>query len=53
MNAGSSKTMLPTNYSLTNHVNNMNIYKQDLALNDAPGLTCHKIQPSHRESHMS
>ena len=39
------KIMLPTNYSLINHIH-MYMYKHDLALNDPQGLICHKTQPN-------
>ena len=34
--------MLPTNYLFTNHMFNIYMYKQDLALNNQQGLICYK-----------
>ena len=30
----------------TNHIYLVNMYKEDLALNNLQGLICHKIQPN-------
>ena len=38
--------MLLINYSLTNHIYSMYMYKLDLPLNKLQGLICHKTQPT-------
>ena len=38
--------MLSTNYTFTNPIYLMNMYKQDLALNKLQGLIYDKIQPT-------
>ena len=38
------KIMLPTIYSLTNHIYDIN--KQDLTFNNSHGLICYKTQPN-------
>ena len=48
--------MLPTNYSLTNHIYMMYMSKQNLASNNPQGLICHKTstkpkQISHTHTH--
>ena len=43
--------ILPINYSFTNHMLNIYMHKQDLALNTLQGLICHKPkQPSKQPS---
>ena len=46
--------MLPTNYLFTNHIYliyiDMNIYKQDLTLNNLQVLICHKTHPTNQPS---
>ena len=34
--------MFPANYLFTNHLYLINMYKQDLTLNNLQGLICHK-----------
>ena len=41
--------MLPTNYSLTNHIYLIYVYKEDLALNNLQGLICHKTKPNQKK----
>ena len=40
--------MLNKNYVFINHIFDMNIYKQDLALNNLQRLICHKTQPNNQ-----
>ena len=38
--------MIPKNDFFTNHVYLIDMYEQDLALNNLQELVCHKIQPA-------
>ena len=45
--------LLPTNYSFTNNIYLIYIYKHDLALNNPQGLICHKTLTNKPTMHLA